>query len=756
MPRAPHLSLALLLAPWCVAAGVCLAAVDPATLERPEVTIPRLDRAPRLDEFLDMRPPADLEGRMAMVEGFVQQIPNDGQPSTQRTRVYMGYDDERLYFVFLAFDERPDKMRAHLSRREDQHGDEIVEVQLDTFNHRQRAFSFISNPLGVQWDAIWTEGQGFDDSWDTVWDSRGRVTDRGYVVLMEIPFKSLRFPPEEVQTWGIVLCRDIPRDNEGTFWPWISNRIEGRLNQAATLRGVKGISPGRNIWLIPYATSRRFRTLDESSESGYARDGFDPDAGLDAKFVFKDSLALDATLNPDFSQVESDQPQVTVNQRFEVFFPEKRPFFLENAGYFETPFDLLFTRRIADPRLGARLTGKVGKFSLGALLIDDEAPGERLPAGDPAHGERARFGVLRLSRDLSRQSSVGLLYTERRFAGDVNRVAGVDGRFRIGTNWDTRFQGVYSTAQAGDDSAYNLAFNRSGRMFNTHIHYQDVGPQFRAEAGYVPRTDIRDLHQSVSTTFHPDGGRLLAWGPVLFAQQIRDHRGTSLEWSFDPAMEWEFRGQTYLELFFNAGRERLRPEDTVGTEIDRTFSTPRAGVEFRTRFVDAVALEADLAVGDAVNYVPADGLPPSAAHELGGSLELTLRPLSRFRIETRYLLTRLTDATSGRRILLDQIVRSRFSWQFNTKLSLRAIVEWSQTRTDVELTRLEPKERLNGDLLLTYLINPWTAIYAGYNTDYQNLAWVDDGGGRRLVRKEGDLLNDSRQLFFKVSYLFRP
>lgn len=711
-----------------------------------------------------MRPPADLEGSMAVVEGFTQQIPEDGEPSTQRTRVYMGYDDDQLYFVFLAFDDEPDKIRAHLSRREDLFGDEIVEVQLDTFNHRRRAFSFIANPLGVQWDAIWTEGQGFDSSWDTVWHSHGRVTDSGYVVLMEIPFKSLRFSPEQQQTWGIVLVRDIPRSNEGTFWPWISNRIEGRLNQAATLHGIEGISPGRNIWIIPYATSRRFRTLVDGDQPGYVRDGFDPDAGVDGKFVFKDSLALDLTVNPDFSQVESDQPQVTVNERFEVFFPEKRPFFLENAGYFQTPFNLLFTRRIADPRLGARLTGKAGAFSLGALLIDDEAPGKRVAADDPTSGKQARFGVLRLSRDFSRQSNLGVLYTDRQFASASNRVAGIDGRFRIKDNWDTRFHAVYSTTRTGDgdeairddDTAYSLAFNRTGRAFNTHIHYQEIGPRFRAEAGFIPRTDVREFHQSAGYTFRPLGGRLISWGPNLFVQEIRDFRGTSLEWSVDPRLQWEFRRQTYLELFFNTGRERLRPEDIGGTKVVRAFSTPRAGVSFRTRFVDAVSFEASLTAGDAVNFVPPPGRPPTPADLLGGSLELTLRPMSRFRIETNYLLTRLADPTSGRRILQNQILRGRFSWQFTPKLSLRAILQWERTAPDAQLTRLEPLERLNGDLLLSYLVNPWTAVYAGYNTDYENLALLDDGDGSRLARTDGDLLNDSRQLFFKVSYLFRP
>ena len=410
--RALPTALALLLGVG--AAG----AADPELPPSPsELVIQRLSRAPTLEDFLEMKPPEDLAGELTLVTGFVQQSPEDGQPASQRTEAYLGYDQENLYTIFLAFDDDPRTIRANFGRRENTFGDEIVEIQLDTYNDQRRAFSFIVNPFGVQFDAIWTEGSGFDGSWDTVWQSRGRVNDQGYVVWISIPFKSLRFPSTEDQTWGVVLVRDIQRNNEVSFWPRISNRIEGRLNQEATLKGLSGISPGRNIQLIPYGTARSFRALDGGGEPRFERDSFDPDLGLDAKLVLKDSLALDLTVNPDFSQIESDQPQVTVNQRFEVFFPEKRPFFLENAGYFQTRINLLFTRRIADPSAGARLTGKLGAYSLGALLIDDEAPGKVVDPSDPTSGASARFTVLRASRDVGEQSNVGVMFTDREFEG---------------------------------------------------------------------------------------------------------------------------------------------------------------------------------------------------------------------------------------------------------------------------------------------------------------------------------------------------
>jgi hypothetical protein len=338
---------------------------EPGVSPRPAVRIPHLAQPPRIEAFLQMAPDGEVETGMARVEGLIQQIPSDGEPASQRTAIYLGYDQQSLYAVFVAFDDEPDQVRANLTRREDFIGDDLVEIMVDTFNDRRRAYAFVANPLGVQWDAIWSEGREFDDSFDTIWRSEGRITERGYVVLMAIPFKSLRFPAAGAQTWGVIFVRDIPRNNESSFWPRISSRIEGRLNQAGLLEGLEHISPGSNTQFIPYVSGRSSRELEEpaSAPPRFVRDRGSADIGLDAKFVYNDSMVLDLTANPDFSEVESDSPQVTVNQRFEVFFPEKRPFFLENADFFQTPINLMFTRRIREPRIGARLSGKQGPYN---------------------------------------------------------------------------------------------------------------------------------------------------------------------------------------------------------------------------------------------------------------------------------------------------------------------------------------------------------------------------------------------------------
>ena len=270
---------------------------------------------------------------------------------------------------------------------------------------------------------------GFDPSFDTVWRSEGRLTGQGYMLLIAIPFKSLRFPNTDQQQWGIILNRSIPRTNENLFWPRISNRIQGRFNQAATATGIE-VSPARNIQLIPYGLLRGFRDIDQRDPNNpfFESRTLKPEAGLDAKFILHDSFVLDATINPDFSQVESDQPQITVNQRFEVFFPEKRPFFLENSNYFTSPINLVFTRRIAHPEFGLRLTGKRAlgqwEFSPATIVLPGKcflrpirtaaiAPRSRLPASAATSSSNPRLAQCSRTASLpvDTTASAGLMPT---------------------------------------------------------------------------------------------------------------------------------------------------------------------------------------------------------------------------------------------------------------------------------------------------------------------------------------------------------
>jgi hypothetical protein len=719
--------------------------------QAPALTIPRLTRPPALDDFLTMKPEGETAQQMAKATGFVQRNPHNGEKVSEETEAYLGYDQKNLYIVFVCFDD-PKKVRARMSRREDIHDDDQVEVMLDTFHDRRRAYAFQTTPLGVQWDAIWTEaarsevGGNFDTSWDTVWDSRGKVTSRGFVVEISIPFKSLRFPATKQQEWGIILYRGIFRKNEDSFWPQISRKIEGRLGQAATLYGLEGISPGRDIELIPYGIMRGFRALD-------TRDPYNPffqsataqgQPGMDAKCVIRDHFVLDLTANPDFSQVESEDPQITVNQRFEVYFPEKRPFFLENEDYFRTPFDLFFTRNIQDLSAGIRLTGKEGPYSIGLMATDDRSPGLAVPSFCPAtspicsdslYGTRSYFTIARVNRDIFKQSSVGVIYTdwECPTTGEFNRVGGVDTRLKFNDNWTLEGQAVasssnllgltssnlqstceanlfpFSSGNAGNGSYYagpadRLDLRHNGLHFIYNGSYRDVSPGFVTVPGFVNRVDIRDSEQHAGYFFRPRKGWITAWGPAIYNHNTWDHNGTRLDTDYEPYFTIGARGQTVAQFVpYEETRERLRPQDFAflglgGVTGNQDYHEHRSGAKFQTGYFRKVTVGANYFWGDGVNFVPSSTAAPQAllSRLNTGAATLTVRPMKPLKIENTYLFERLRATESeylfalsqvalsttpgvpiGKGIFNNHILRSKWNWQFTPQLSLRLILQYN-------------------------------------------------------------------------------
>jgi hypothetical protein len=745
------------------------------------VKIARVDHAPAFQDFLSMKPSSETTAHLTKIEGLIQRIPSDGAPVSQRTIVYLGYDAKNIYAIFLCFDETPGKIRAHLANRDKFPGDDdAVALQFDTFHDRTHAYGFETNPLGVQMDGIWTEGQSWDLSFDTLWYSRGQLTNQGYVAMITVPFKSLRFQPEDVQSWGFFVWRGIPRNNEDSYWPAYSSRLEGRLNQAADLAGLEKISPSRGMQFIPYASllsSRDIDARDPAAPRFLGKSG-ELNAGLDSKFVIHKSLVLDVTVNPDFSQVESDEPQTTANQRFEVFFPEKRPFFIENASYFNTlidrpipldlltpinsltPISLLFTRRIADPQFGARLTGKLGPYAIGALVADDRSPGEILPLGSPFAGSRALFSALSFVRDIGKGSSVGVIYSSRVFQGDSNFVGGVDGRFKWNSNWVASFLAVNSstTLQGGTHfagPAYEASLLRSGRQFSYQFQFGDRSPGFQSEAGFVNRVDIRQVSQTISYRFRPEGKHLISWGPDLLTSNIWDHRNVRLDESYTPMFTLEFPHQTQFIIFHTFRQETVRPQDFSSLTRTQSFQEGMSGVSFSTSFLKQIALSGEYSIGKGINFVPPSKSSPYSADASIINGTLSVRPRTSLTVDNTYLLTRLVEPRSGRAVFNDHILRSKWNYQFTRALSLRAIVQYNATIANQALTSFQTSKRLVGDLLFTYLVHPGTALYVGYNSSLSNIdpALIPTNLG--LLRRNGPLINDGRQFFVKVSYLFR-
>ncbi len=745
----------------------CLASAQEKPVTSKTVSIPRLSQAPTMENFLEMQPHNGSSHEMAKIEGFTQRQPKDGEPATQKTEAYLGYDDKNLYIVFVCFDTEPDKIRGRLTRRESAFEDDFVEVTLDTFRDQLHGFVFWSNPVGVQADGLWNEAtgdrQGPDFSFDTVWHSEGKITEQGYVVWMSIPFKSLRFSSEDAQSWGVTLVRRIPRTNEWDYWPHVSSRIQGRLNQAGVIDGLQDISPGRNIQLIPYAALRSFRALDtrDFNNPKFTEKRAEFNGGLDAKVVLKDSLVLDLAFNPDFSQVESDEPQSTVNQRFEVFFPEKRPFFLENSGYFQTPINLLFTRRIADPQFGARLTGKLGKYNIGALIADDESPGKSVPKGHPLEDKRAFFTVARVTRDIFKQSSIGAIYTNREFQNSYNRVGGIDARLKLNPQWVTTFQAVTSATKFLDGStasgpAYNVNVDFTSRKRGYNFNYSDFSKGYRTQTGFFQRPDVRDSSNFFRYTFRPEGKRLISWGPIFIAVHSWDHDGTKLNESYLPQINFEFARQTFLSPYYATESEILRPQDFPGLARTTNYHRTNQGINFNSSYIPQITIEGDYRWGQRLNFVPAAGKLPEIENRNSGFLAVTVRPLAQLKIDNTYILDRLTERGTGASIFNNHIIRSKWNWQFNRALSLRLIFQYDTVLANPELTSLQTTKKFNADFLITWLPHPGTALYIGYNSNLQNLdpaLRLDNFG---IVRPRNHFINDGRQLFAKFSYLFRP
>ena len=727
--------------------------------------IPFSSQPLRLGDFPEMVPSNGLDQRAVKVTDFVQREPRDGNPASQRTEVYLSYDDKNLHVVFLAFDKEPEKIRARMAPREAINADDTVNIMIDTFNDQRRAYVFRANPYGIQWDGTWSEQGEFDDAFDTVWESEGKLMPHGFMVRFSIPFKSLRFPQNDSQVWRVMFNRDILRLDEETYWPAYTSRIQGRLNQASEAHLKRDLSQGRNFLIIPFGTFRSFELLgrDETGNPGFISDDADGDIGLDAKFVIKERFVLDLAANPDFSQVESDQPQITVNERFEVFFPERRPFFLENADIFGTPINLVFTRRIADPSAGIRFTGKSGPLAFGTLLVDDEAPGKQAPVGSSLNGKRARVGIFRASHDVFKQSKVGVLYTGREFGDEANHLGGIDGRFTWNEHWNSTFQLVSSTYrnQQGNRSegrAVTAALNRSGRKFTTHLHYNDVSEGFLTQLGFLApmeRPGTRNFHSNSTYRWRPEGKRLIAWGPNLFQSAVWSRDGQRLDNIINPSMNFAFTGQTDLDFYIRRVEERLRPQDLPSLTRELDFTYTDFGFEVESAYLQNFAWEIEYNFGEVPNFNPAEGGLPELADRQVGEIEMEFRPISSLRIDQTFLYIRLENQINGSEIFSNQIIRTSLNWQYNRELSLRGILQYNSLKSDTQLTTLQRNRNFNGDVLVTYLVNPWTALYLGYNSNYRNITLIEQAEGNLIRRTDGDLENDAHQFFMKFSYLFR-
>ena len=736
----------------------------------------RTTTPPTVDGLLDDA----VWSNAARITEFVQRQPVDGAPASEDTDVYVAYDDTNLYLAFHAKYDEPEIMRANrVDRDRAGYGDDIISVYFDPFLDQQRAYVFSVNGYGVQGDSIVSGGRGGgfsgggrggvpwgDRSWDALFESGGQPVADGFTAEMAIPFKSLRYParPGGVpHTWGFQIVRQIRDKDETIVWSPVSRDIAGFLPQMGVLDGMTGLSTSRNLEVQPTFTAFRYGSYDEAA--GRLVDGEpQPDFGANFKYGVTPNLIADFTFNPDFSQIESDRPQVEVNQRFALYYPELRPFFLEGAEIFrmQAPVTVVHTRTIVDPQYGAKLTGKAGKTTLGVLFANDEGASlgvdDRL---DPAFGQSAQTFVGRVRYDLYSESFVGAIVTDRQFLDGHSRLVGADSNFRIGATHQLGFRALGTdrrAAQSGpqvnpcpstadveapagcDGYALDFGFRKRGRNLSYSIDSFALSPDFRTDVGFVRRTDQRETEARLDYLWWPQTW-VISWGPefrygrnynfdgVLADENLRAgvsaNFAKNVRYSFDLDQDME----RYYGIDF--AKRRYRMFGNVSTSRVFSFGT---GFDW----------------GDEIYF---DGANPFLGRESGFRTFINFRPVSRFATNINITTSRFTDPlglfvaglNDGERnedgeVFNVNIFRALNTYQVTDRLALRNITEFNTYRRTVGL-----------NLLATYRVNSGTAFYVGYDDHYRQYELFDD----QVNAIDRGYLQTNRAVFTKIQYLFR-
>jgi hypothetical protein len=783
---------------------------ESVTLEkRRPVNVPRFEQPPVIDARLDEA----VWQKTAVLKDFLQTQPGDNIKASHPTEVRIGYDAKFLYIGISAFDESG-QVRATVAKRDELAGNDYVNVWLDTFNDRRRAYVLLFNPFGVQADGVFTEGQGIDYSVDLVMQSKGMITPDGYTIEVAIPWVSLRFEVGKGKLWGVHVLRVIRHLDE---WDtWMPLRRESRdfntatftqfLEQAGQITGIESVGNERTLELIPTLTvsetGQRKRSLPlpltttnpALIDSGrLVNQPLHADPGLTAKVVLSSGVTLDAALNPDFAQVEADQLVVTANQRFPIFFDEKRPFFLEGIDIFQTPIKAVHTRTIIDPDIAAKLTGRRGHNTFGLMLASDNAPGDFgeeeknepsiRPSIERFIGKNALIGVLRIKHDVGSGSSLGLLATSYSFIEKHNLLFGFDGRFILDPHTVFSFQVLGTNSRrffynpASDKNIYRtgngLGFFTQFQLNTRHLNLTFAGkgysPDYRADVGFTTQTNTSPWDLIASYNSEPkQDGKLISW-TVTSAMRAQFNWQGRMHYSFQSLRtQFNFRKQTYMktdvyadyqrvfEEEFGAKRSVTRPGAFIGgperSTIYKGF-TVEAGTTPSKRYSAHIlidhswkAFDFDLGAGPRFPRVsPAALLDPKAPFDpgIGNTRDIVgtviWQPSDPLRFSLDYISSRLVR-NDTRRVAYDQKLYSfKTTYQFTRFTFARARVDYDTLRANI-----------TGQFLLGWTPNPGTALYAGYNDDLNRNGFSPFTG-----QFEPGLRRNGRTFFIKLSYLFR-
>lgn len=782
------------------------APVSPFVRRDAPVTIPRFDTPPVIDGQLN----DDVWKNGALFGDFYQTNPGDNIKPTHPTEVMIGYDSKHLYIAFKATQDR-NTVRASVVRRDNIFDDDYIGLFLDTFNDQRQAYTFFFNPFGIQGDGTMTEGRGEDYSIDLVLESKGVLTPDGYTIEVAIPFKSLRYEAGKGKNWGLHLYRRVKYANaELDSWMPRDRSKSGSLNQAGKITGLEGIETTRQLEINPSFTvsqgSRRSRfTFNNDPAGRYVNDGIKGEFGMTAKFGLTPTTTLDFAYNPDFAQVEADAPVTSANQRFPIFFAEKRPFFLERIDIFQSPLNLVNTRAIVDPDIAAKLTGRQGKNTFGLMYASDNAPGnysqdERqdmlncqiyrtdlslLCPNERFIDKNADIAVLRFKRDIGKENTLGLFSTSYNFVDRHNYANGIDGRFRFSKKITTEFQlvGTHSRRnfyependrvryRTGNGVGYRIWGERSDRNLYMNFLAEGRSPYYRADVGFTPRTDTNYIGSFIRYETDKDQKKAIISKQIWNETNIRyDWKGRTQYSITNTRGQLALQRQTYIGVNFQLGYERV---------LENEFGAIRTPTRQGAFFGPDSGRSANLTAGQFfIETTPLkklfvfffmDYTSGQMEYDLGAGPDFprVSRAAVNFGQNAPY------DPGPGDQLMIESTVRYRFSTAFQTQLNYNKIrlrrhdtgliafdddiyssrSTYQFTRNTFARLRLDYStlsSRFRPQFVFGWTPSPGTALYAGYNDDYSY-----NGFNPYTGLREPGFAGNGRTFFIKASYLFK-
>lgn len=725
------------------------------------VTIPRFEGSVKIDGVLD----DPNWKKAASVKNFYTYRPLDGQPAEEQTAVLIGYGSSALYFAFICFDSTPYNIRSTICDRDDINDDDNIVLYLDTFNSGKEAYIFSFNPYGIQADGIVVDMAVEDYTPDYVHFSEGKLFKKGFIVEAEIPFKSLRFPQDENMVWGISFGRTIQHLDQDNIWPAISRNSTTFVPQFGKLHGLKDISPGKNIEILPEFTASKFGEMDYET-GNLTEEPVDYQLGLNLKVGLLSHLTLDLAYNPDFSQVEANPDLIDVNRRFPLYFEEKRPFFLEGTTLFQTPLQAVYTRRLVNPLLAMKMTGNMGSgYELGLLGDIDEYYGSEEFLAERAikfsltdstfddsafidkyKDKKSFHTIVRLRKEIYDYSKIGGIYTDMRFQDSYNRTYGLDGDLLIAREYSLTFQALHSETtdlllNYKNDPAFLLNLYRGSRTFNFQLFYTDIFPDFEMANGFLQRDpDYRELGAQVWYDIRSENAFIYLARPAIYLTQMYNHdeqepikNGRRIESYIAPSLTIHTRGQisvsgTYFRQF----------EDYLGYGFD----LDQYLIDISSHTLPWLYALGSVYWGDGIYYdAPSFGQEPFLGNTRTINWGLELKPISNWatRLSGNHYIFKGNTQEFVANVNQD-ILRLRTVYQFTKEIYLRIILEQNNYYKDLDI-----------NILAGWEPSPGTVLYLGYNDYYSRDRLFLNAIGKSKL----DYTRFAQGLFFKFSYLVR-